>query len=51
MFKERFGKMRDSLECDYIDMVMLRMNVTLQWRWWIFERLKTRSSSILANES
>lgn len=51
IFKINFGKAYDSIEWDFLDEMMERLNFSEKWRRWIMECVSTALASILINGS
>jgi len=51
MFKVDFEKAYDSVDLNYLDAVMVKMNFPTLWRKWINECVGTAKASILVNGS
>ena len=49
MFKVDFEKAYDSVDWDYIDEVMVKMNFPRLWRSWIMKCITTATTSVLVN--
>ncbi|GAU51891.1 hypothetical protein TSUD_416760 [Trifolium subterraneum] len=49
MFKVDFEKAYDSVDWEYLDEVMKKMNFPILWRRWIMECVSTASASVLVN--
>jgi len=49
MFKVDFEKAYDSVDLNYLDMVMGHMNFPTLWRKWINECIGTAKASVLVN--
>jgi len=51
MFKVDFEKAYDSVDCNYLEAVMRKMNFLTLWRKWIMECVTLATSMTLVNES
>jgi len=51
LFKVDFEKAYDSIDLNYLDIVMSRMGLPTLWRKWINECIGTASASVLVNGS
>jgi len=51
MFKVDFQKAYDSVDLKYLDSVMVNMNFPTIWRKWIYECIRTSTTSVLVNGS
>jgi len=51
LFKVDFEKAYDSMDWNYLDTVLRRMNFPIVWRKWMMECISTPSVSVLANGS
>ena len=51
LFKVDFEKAYDSVDCGYLDEVMMKMGFPTLWHKWIKECIRTATTSVLVNES
>ena len=49
LFKEYFEKIYDSVDLNYLDLVMINMNFPTLWRMWIYECVGMETTSVLVN--